>query len=219
MNLFKNTLAEALTSQKINATQFADLVGINRSQASKFLTGPDLPKAETLVSMCQHLPQSTALNLAKSWVYERVGPAIASQILATHENAAATPLQAALDVLPGELREAFVILITTARDDMDFSGSMVRLAEFLRPAENKESLSPDKATRSSSTQPCVTSAPLPATSPTTPAPQIPANIVPLPPPPVLGTLLHDTLAAETTTAPPVTATRTETTYAKKNKHK
>lgn len=55
----------------------------------------------------------------------------------------------------------------------------------------------------------------PITKPNQPTP---ANIVRLPPPPVVATLLHDT-AAETPTAPPVTESRQEVTYQKKSRKK
>lgn len=67
-------------------------------------------------------------------------------------------------------------------------------------------------------QACADTAPSTDSSP--PSPQTPptrAKIVQLPPPPVLATLMHDTLtkAAEKTTAPPVTEQRQEVIYPKK----
>lgn len=69
--------------------------------------------------------------------------------------------------------------------------------------------------------PCADSAPSIASSPASP-PIKPthANIVKLPPPPVLATLLHDTaIAAETTTTAPVKEQRQEVTYPKKQPRK
>ena len=64
--------------------------------------------------------------------------------------------------------------------------------------------------------PCADSAPSIASSPASP-PIKPthANIVKLPPPPVLATLMHESLAAETTKTPPVKEQRQEVIYPKK----
>jgi len=48
-----------------------------------------------------------------------------------------------------------------------------------------------------------------------PTKQTVANIVQLPPPPVLATLMHESLAAETTKTPPVKEQRQEVIYPKK----
>lgn len=63
---------------------------------------------------------------------------------------------------------------------------------------------------------CAASAPSTSTTHTKkPTQTTPANIVPLPPPPVVATLLHDNIAAETTSAPPVTESRKPVIYTKK----
>jgi len=76
-------------------------------------------------------------------------------------------------------------------------------AESLKPVED---------------QGCADTAPFTDSSPPSPpTPPTRAKIVQLPPPPVLATLMHDTLtkAAEKTTAPPVTEQRQEVIYPKK----
>ncbi len=69
--------------------------------------------------------------------------------------------------------------------------------------------------------PCADTVPSTGSSPAhSPTKQKDANIVQLPPPPVLATLLHDALkAAEKTTSPPVTEQRQEVTYQKPSRKK
>lgn len=226
MNLFKDTLANAITALRLNNNQFATRTELTRGQLSKFLAGPDLPKSETLVAICDALPPDHAERLVKAWIFGRVGPKYAAPVLTAATGEDNHPLLPLLDSLPAETAAAFVILITTARDDEDFRASMIRLASFLQPPTAEQSThtgSPkpmvDGSPKTTQKSECADSADSPAISPKPKQPPATASIAALPPPPVVDTLLHSALLQETPNSTFSPAKRTETTYHPKKKGK
>lgn len=100
-------------------------------------------------------------------------------------------------------------------DSYELNGTLTLPLKIV-PAQNEAKFTSSNANADTNTA-CASSAPSIATSPMSPStPTTPANIVKLPPPPVVATLLHD-IAAETQNPTLVPGKRKEVRYEKKRR--
>jgi hypothetical protein len=106
--------------------------------------------------------------------------------------------------------------LLAALDYFDATGSLSLPLQISPATPTEEKIAGQKNANLLESDQCAPPAPSRKRSPSTGPVPTTANIVRLPPPPVIATLLHD-MVAETSNPSPVTEPRTETRYEKKRR--